>query len=231
MKKTGNKKIIALIVVALVTIGSVLSTQAYNYQILNAYQSVSAYESIDKSQSGLSQHSKKINEMNNKLVMEDLEDVMVTITFRKPLGLEDLKTYVQEHNVDIVQLQYRAVQKDGTRVTGVTKTTDGLDATDLIAREMSDDSNARFVGYISMYALVDSVNLKKAISDKKTYLIDASADLYFQGKTRKNGKARNIISGIEKNAGRYPMSLAWDLENLAVISEEQTDVVAQEAQK
>lgn len=213
-----NKKIRGLFLVTLI-ISTLTVTSVYAYEnllVANSYNSVEEYSKIEKSQSGLDEYKSAVMEKNKQLKNAKLEEVIATITFDKVITADELESYIKKHNIKTVQVQARALQADGTRVTIMTKTTKGFKATDEIVKQMAVDSNATFAGYISMYATVDSNSIDGIEKDNDTYLVDTSADLFHVGKNQVNGKSRNLLdeNNSKKVSKRFPPSLTWKLEDV-----------------
>ncbi|HOV28379.1 MAG TPA: hypothetical protein PK566_18750 [Pseudobacteroides sp.] len=211
-----SKKLKVFLAVFAILALSITSVYAYENMIVdNMYNPIKEYEKINKTELGFKNHKQLVEQKNNKLKQAKIDDVIATITFNNPLSFEKLQNYVNLHGLKLVQIQARAINSNGDRVTIMSKSSKGLVETDRIVNEQSKDQNAEFIGYISLYCLVDSNKIENIENDASTYLIDTSGDLFHAGKKQKNSKERNLSDSIDKKIGkRFPHSLAWDLEDL-----------------
>jgi hypothetical protein len=156
----------------------------------------------------------------NMLISETkLKDVASTITFREYLSFTDLENYVGKHSISIVNLEARGLDEDGERVTIFTRTDKGLDETHRILLLMAEESGFDFIGITGIYATVDATSIASIRDDDRTYLVDTSADMYFQSEKAINGSVRNSTTNTETKL-MFPKSLAWELEDLGYIEQQ-----------
>ena len=212
-----NKSIkILLAAFVIITLTGTTVHAIKNLSLVNSYNSIAEYSKIEKNKVGLEKYKTEVMKRNNKLKIARLDGIIATITFNEPISAQKLEFYVKKHSIHPVQIQARSIQANGARVTTMTKTTKGFKETDEIVKQQAMDSDATFVGYVSMYALVDSNKIEGIENDHYTYLIDTSADFFHSGESQVNGVTRNQLSyeNINKLGKRFPHSLAWDLEDI-----------------
>lgn len=145
----------------------------------------------------------QIEEINLELSKSGSIDVPATITLTNNLTYEQLSQYVKENVMDIVQLQARGIDVNGERITFASLTYKGLDETDRILKSMAAEEGVEFLGYNSMYVLVDAKELLNVQNNDLTFLIEPS-----------------ILESDQKNVAdlqvevSFPHSLSWSLEEI-----------------
>ena len=86
---------------------------------------------------------------------------------------------------------------------------------------MAERRGVEFVGFLGMQALVNAINLVAVQRDSRTFLADASGDMFFQESAIElEGAIRNRLDDtleMEIQQARFPKSLAWKLEDLGII--------------
>lgn len=175
---------------------------------------------IEKNKSRIECYKENVKENNKKLFENKINNILTTITFKKPISIEELTKFLTEHNIQqnqIAEIQARALQKDGTRVTSgsLIRVREDIYKTAVdMQQNLIADSDAEFAGYTSLYCFIDYKTVLDIESDPITYLADTSGDMYFQGITDADGLKRNKDV---KGTKRFPMSLTWDLEDIGYI--------------
>src|SRR5699024_8620912 len=124
--------------------------------------------------------------------------------------------YIQTYEVEIVQLQLRALSESGDRLTIFTKTSAGLDQTYDFLYEQAETDGFTIVEVTGLYALVDSKHLSDIAEDPATILIDTTGDEYFT----QNLSVANVTERDEEEIGRsvsFTRTLTWELEDAGVL--------------
>jgi hypothetical protein len=165
-----NRKLLKIATTLLVISTLVFGAVSAYATVKDSYNPINKYEKIEKTNDGIEKYKQSVKEQYNQLKIANVSDVMVTITFDKALSMEELERYVIKHNIKPVQIQARSLQGDGTRVTTMSKTTKGYKQTDTIIQQELQKLNLTFVGYVSMYALVNSCDIDSIQNDRNTYL-------------------------------------------------------------
>lgn len=176
------------------------------------------YNRIEKSINGIEGYKENVKERNKKLIENKIDNILTTITFKRPILIEEFAKFLNQHNIQqnqISEIQARALETDGTRVTIGSLIKGNIYQTDVdMQQKYIADFDAEFTGYTSLYCFIDHKTLIDIESDPITYLADTSGDMYFQGKTEADGLKRNKdVKGIK----RFPISLTWDLEDIGYI--------------
>ncbi|MBT2282236.1 hypothetical protein J7E78_01545 [Paenibacillus polymyxa] len=120
----------------------------------------------------------------------DSEKIAVTITFEKPITLSELEGFTKKHNVEVEQVQARAIDQNNDRITM---------ATDSIKVITLDDSNVTFSGYTDLKGYVSKDQISNLTEDTTAYIIDPSGD--------------KSITGQEEDIFAQP--LTWLIEDTA----------------
>ena len=83
---------------------------------------------------------------------------------------------------------------------------------------MAIDGKIKFSGVIGMYAIIDSKYIEVMQKDEKTFLLDTSANNYNVDENTTSSVYKNEIISTEKNENYFVHSVAWDIENLGLVS-------------
>ncbi|HER2209579.1 TPA: hypothetical protein VJT00_001938, partial [Streptococcus pyogenes] len=86
----------------------------------------------------------------------------VTITFDKPITLSELEGFTKKHNVEIEQVQARAIDQNNDRITI---------ATDSIKEITMDENNLIFLGYTDLKGFVSKDQISNLTEDTTAYII------------------------------------------------------------
>ena len=163
--------------------------------------------SVGSSSEALSAYCKYVNSKKEKLANAGLEDIIVTITFSKPLDQAEYDSYVKAYDIRVYSSKMRGVQPDGTRTSGgAWFDWTGVGSTD-------DRHNSKLIGAVAIDGYIDSENLLEAISDPNSYLVDTSRDAYWGGLFRSKGETRNNWTKGCSPAEIFNLDLAWLLED------------------
>ena len=217
MKKRFLKTIFVLFCILICT---TLTTTADN--ISNKYNPDNAAVTNFTTDSTVNMYINSVNEQNSELIKTDAEDIITTITFSESMSADELTVYINNYKIEAVQLQARGYDKYGNRITFFSKTELGIDATFEMLANMANDDDIEFAGVIGMYALTDSTYINAIQNDEKTFLIDTSANEQYN---------ESFISTFQINAGtttestkrNFVNSIAWDAEDLGLVSYEVLD--------
>lgn len=196
------------------TVSTNTSTTTGSNEFTSAFNPIKEYKSIEVSEKGINAYKNKVKEKNNKIKKEKLNNIMATITFDKPIPISKLEEYISTYKIKPVQVEIRCLEADGTRATISTRLSKGFKETDYIAHCQAVEANVDLIGYIGMFCLIDYSQIDNIQSDELTFLLDTSGDMYFEGRTEKDGKQR--VKDIKANK-RFPVILTWHLEDIGYI--------------
>ena len=208
---TYRKVLIRLIlIIVLIEVGSNWSVYLGNFHPERVYQNV-------PSEHHVTQYCEAINRRNTKLAKSSINDIITTVTFSKPLSLDEYADYLGKYKVDVRAINYRLLELDGTRVTGLML----VQRSDLDWIEnnldMVSEYESEFIGITSLYCFVDSDQLAKLSDDPLTYLADTSRDASFIGLIRPKNPYRNIFRLISSSlASTFVSDIVWHLEDLGI---------------
>ncbi len=147
-----------------------------------------------------------VNSKKERLGSAELEDIIVTITFSKPLDEAEYESYVKAYDIRVKSYNVRGIQPDGSRTSGgAWFNWTGVGSSD-------ERHNSKLVGAVSLDGYIDSKNLLAAISDPNSYLVDTSRDGYWGGLFRSRGDARNNWTRGKSPGKIFNRDLAWQLE-------------------
>lgn len=104
---------------------------------------------------------------------------------------EELQAFITKHQITPRQIQGRALRGED-RLTVAVKPQENMN--EIVQKQIEP---ATFVGYIDMYAILDSKQLSQLEADPLTLLVDTSGDSYFTGSDKE-----------------FPHALSWLLEDL-----------------
>ncbi|MFS1511769.1 hypothetical protein VQL36_04930 [Chengkuizengella sp. SCS-71B] len=121
--------------------------------------------------------SRSINTLSKEV--DDQENILVTVTFRKPLNYNQLTKIVEDYNINAIQIVGRAIQEEKTRSTFTARPIDGQLYDKKIIQEMLDQNDAKFKGFIEIVGEVKDGEMVNLISDNKVYSLDPSADKHY----------------------------------------------------
>jgi hypothetical protein len=214
--KTRIKKHKKFFLISTFLIISLMLTGVANAAIVSYTPDISTAFSEQKA-SAVATYVEGIENQNIALKESEVNDIITTITFSEYLSFAELDEYISNYEIEIVQLQLRALSEDGTRLSVFTRTDKGLAETEELLLAQAQNENAIILGITGMNALIDSDNLQGVDSDEKTYLADTSGDRFFEGVMIPNSIQRNDFSANNRG-GMFPQSLAWDLEELCAIN-------------
>lgn len=159
--------------------------------LINSYKAIAPdTKSIDSYRKQQLSLLTSMNKQNNSTQTSQMpsDSIAVTITFNKTLSLEELKRFSTIHNLNIEQVQSRALDKTGERITIVT---------DSLKEVLVNNSELNFMGYTSVKAYISNDQIDTITKDSTAYVIDASGD--------------NAITGLEKDQFAHP--LTWLIED------------------
>ncbi|MBU0940700.1 MAG: hypothetical protein KKD36_04625 [Bacteroidetes bacterium] len=166
------------------------------------------YSKIEKTKKGLLKYKQDIEKKNTELSLNKKTNALVTITFNKPLSLDELKDLSNNYNLDLKQVQSRYLV-DEQRFTTSTLVQDAkLNDVDMnsiaVLNDLTNeyiDKSVSFIGYTDVYAVINTKDINKVEKNTDVFLIDSSADSYF----------------ISENEQIFPHALTWDLEDTKLI--------------
>ncbi len=158
------------------------------------------------SSEAISKYCNLVNSKKERLAKADLKDIIVTITFSKPLNEAEYQNYVKAYNIRVNSYNLRGIQPDATRTSGGA----WFNWTGVGSSE--ERHNSKLVGAVSLDGYIDSKNLIAAISDPCSYLVDTSRDGYWGGLFRSRGEARNNWTKGLSPGKIFNRDLAWQLE-------------------
>ncbi|WP_105617933.1 hypothetical protein [Vallitalea okinawensis] len=193
---------IVIIICLIITVVFVtLSRSNYN----NSY-ALEANNTFEQNHSDLNKYRSMVNKKNIEIKKAKLTDVKATITFIRPLTLEELKTYESIYKIEFRQVNARVVSGE-ERWTISSLTSMGLDVTnDIVEQQAVGVEEGIFKGYTDVYALVDYDQLDNLMKDELIYLVDTSGASY----------SNDCIISIESDASTdyYPHPLTWQVEDI-----------------
>lgn len=152
---------------------------------------IEQYKSIEKTELGIEKYKKLITEKNNEIKNKKVEDINTTITFSRPLELKELKEFVKKHSINPQQFVARAV-KGNERITLAFKPHVDEKHVNMVKKQLKEEYNAEFVGFIDMYGFVDHEDLTAIENDEVTFLADTTGDKYFLKYEKDNGFAHAL---------------------------------------
>ncbi|WP_148294922.1 hypothetical protein [Geobacillus genomosp. 3] len=120
-----------------------------------------------------------------------VEDINTTITFSRPLEFKELKEFVKKHKVNPQQFVARAVKGD-ERITLAFKPHVEEKHVSMVKKQLKEEYNAEFVGFIDMYGFVSHEDLTAIENDQVTFLADTTGDKYFLKHEKDNGFAHAL---------------------------------------
>ena len=110
--------------------------------IINCESLAEQYQSIEKTEAGLSLYAATINEVNSALERSNVEDLITTITFNNYLSFFDLATFINQYSLKTVQVQLRAFDNEtGAPLTIFTRTDLGIPETEKFLIQQSIEGN------------------------------------------------------------------------------------------
>ena len=202
--------ILFVISVILIELGSNWSVYLGNYHPERVTQGVISEHHV-------AQYCMRINRRNIKLAKSSIYDIITTITFSKPLSIYEYANYVREYKVDVRAINYRMLEVDGTRVTGLLCVSQP--ELDWIEKniDMVSELDWDFIGITSVYCFVNSTQLAELSVDPLTYLADTSCDASFIGLIRPKNPLRNIFRiSASSLASTFVNDIVWHLEDLEI---------------
>lgn len=173
--------------------------------------SIENYENINKTVNGLENYKNSVEEKTIIFTENDVKKVHATITFKEAISENELKNFLSQHNITLVQTQARLI-KDDERNTISVKTED-VNKTIETVNQVASDVGGEFKGYIDLYVYLDSDKIEETQGDSRVYLVDTSADALLKGNLEENGLLRNA-EYFKESTGAFPHALSWDLEEL-----------------
>jgi len=217
MKMDTRKKMIIIFAVVAMTVlvASTLSVTAYS-RSKEPYAPDKAYSKIDMSVQGITAYKEQIESDNARLSAESIDSIITTITFSRPISMDELSNYVKMYDVNIVQITLRGMEPDGSRITVFSRTDKGFKETESMLFAQAKMNGCELIGVIAMNALVNSSRLDELQADSLTYLADTTGDKHYKG--NRNIQSMGLNSQGEVSVGKsFPHSPYWDLEDLNVI--------------
>jgi len=208
IKKSNSKIVIVVSVLIMTLMVAGVFSETYAQE---PYDSIGQYKKIQSTEAGVNNYIKESRAKNALLSKDKMTKISTTITFSKPLTDQELIAYIKTHHIDAVQIQARALQ-DETRISVSTIYGEGFDT--VSKQQLEKYPNSFFIGYTDIYAKIDYSNIEGIQKDKRTFIIDCSADEYFEGAKEKDGDKRNKH---RKGNNRYAHSLTWMLEDLGAM--------------
>lgn len=179
-----------LVLGVIVAVGSLMLVTNTTYAA-KTYDSILEYKSIERSIEGVEKQKAKAKENLKQLEKAKVNNIIATITFSKPVSYEELQAFITKHQITPRQIQGRALRGED-RLTVAVKPQENMN--EIVQKQIEP---ATFVGYIDMYAILDSKQLSKLEADPLTLLVDTSGDSYFTGSDKE-----------------FPHALSWLLEDL-----------------
>lgn len=165
-----------------------------------------------------------IHKRNETLAKKNLRNILTTITFARPLSVEEYVVFSETYNIEIPSNvggpTCRWLQYDGLRVTGGIYAGDGatLEEMEEEAERKAEDCHAEFLGVTAVECYIDSKYLLKAMQDFATYLIDTSRDAYFKayftGFLYPRESLRNFTIVYKSPGSTFNMDVVWYLEDV-----------------
>lgn len=152
-----------------------------------------------------------IQKQNMEYSKQEIGNIPVTITLTKAISLEELKTFVDNTEIEIVMVQARGFDQNGDRITFISKTHKGFDETQKILLSMAKEDNVEFSGYNAIFALVNTNNLEQIENNEFTYLADTSS---YNLNSYETANSTEDESNLDDTKYSFPHSLAWELEDL-----------------
>ena len=162
----------------------------------------------------VSSYKAEVAEVTETLAQTTLEDLETTVTFDRYLDVSDLEAIQSETDAEIDQLEVR-LEKDGERLTCVTRTDKGLAETERLIKDSLGDGE-QFVGFVSAEAKVDAKKLAGLQKHKDVYLADPTAD---PAVTEKKAD-KKLSARTEEKKVEHHKSFAWELEDQKVLKKQ-----------
>lgn len=162
----------------IISIGTLAAGWAVTDSKKPKFDLLDSYEKIEKSKQGLLKYKEEAKSKISKVKSEasPQEDILVTITFSKPLNEAQVAKLSNDYQLQVSQAIGRAVEEDGQRASfGIVPT-----STNLVDKEMLkaifSDKKAEIKGFIELVANVPSSNLQSLANEPNVFLVDPSAD-------------------------------------------------------
>lgn len=191
----NSKKVLMTVLVGVLSLGAIgLSIFSTNVAASNPLDVIAQYKNIEKTPQGVQKYQEYIHKKSQELKDDKVEDIIATITFAKPLSYQEFETYISKHNITPKQIQVRGLVGE-KRITIAVKPSANMQQ--IVANQLKYPEPAKFVGYIDIYAVVDSTDIDGIQNDTNTFLIDTSADSHFTG-----------------SDNEFPHALSWLLEDM-----------------
>lgn len=191
--------IIAVIGVATVTTNAQISKPNFN--------PIAEYDNkIKKSKNGLlsykAENKKKLNDLTAEVAPE--QEVLVTITFTKPLNKAQVAKLVNDYDLKIRYSIARLKGENGLRGTMISNVST---ENSLINEETTNlsmkQNNSEFKGFIEVVGTIPNKNLQALASENFVFLVDPSADTH-------------LVSNPKK---RHMPGVFWQLEDNNLVTE------------
>lgn len=152
----------------------------------------------------------QVSSLNDSIEVQNIPDVMTTISFSDYLSFTDVADYIKMYDADAQQLQLRAVDANGNKLTMITRTDLGLDETEALLTKEALVDDYTIIGVCGMNALLDSTVLRSVEADTRTYLADTSGDPIFM-------QSQNTVAAQAEDH-EFPQPLTWNLEELNILT-------------
>ena len=169
----------------------------------------------------------RVHRRNLTMANAKLEDIIITITFSKPLNYCELVNYLSRHNVTSYGgAEVRELEVDGTRVSGGTDIADENVSWKEILKQnqlrrktwQANGYVTEYIGIVSLEGYIDSEDLFDAMDDPMTYFIDTSRDAYFRAYFSSwlypKNSMRNFTARFKSPGSTFNSSVVWQLEDL-----------------
>ncbi len=137
----------------------------------------------------------------------DTSTLSATITFSDYLTFDEAVDYIKQYDLDVEQMQLRALDEEGTRFTMMSRLDLGYDKTYEIIESQLVENNINLVGVTSLNAIIKVDEIQNMQEDERTYLVDTSMN-----------PAVYSDNQDQETTMEFPQPVTWNLENLGVLS-------------
>ncbi|GAV25600.1 hypothetical protein ciss_15330 [Carboxydothermus islandicus] len=204
--KKFNASILIFLLAILVCIVSFTIVRVEALQKEPIFNPIAAYKVVGTSKTDLINYKNQVKVKIDKIneTLSPNENVLVTITFIKPLNQKELAELVQNYSLSVLQIKGRVIEnKTGLRATISLSPENGnlFNTSDL--EQMIKRNDAVFKGFIEIVANVKREKLVSLSEDKLVFLVDPSAD-------------KHLISNPKK---KFMPGVFWNLEDNGLVAE------------
>lgn len=165
--------------------------------------------SSDFTAAELQQYQTQVCNLNSleNLMDIDTSTLSATITFSDYLTFDEAVDYIKQYDLDVEQMQLRALDEEGTRFTMMSRLDLGYDKTYEIIESQLVENNINLVGVTSLNAIIKVDEIQNMQEDERTYLVDTSMN-----------PAVYSDNQDQETTMEFPQPVTWNLENLGVLS-------------